>query len=106
MMLKTVGFAVLMLAAPSLRADNERLATLKVGEATYTNVTVTSVSATEIFFIHSRGGGNAKLKNLEPALQKMFHYDPAKAAAKQEQDANSSALYSQAARNAPAPKRP
>ena len=103
---RNLGLGLLLLTGGSLWADDEHLATLKVGEATYTNVTVTSVSATEIFFIHSRGGGNAKLKNLEPALQKMFHYDPAKAAAKQEQDANSSALYSQAARNAPAPKRP
>jgi thiol-disulfide isomerase/thioredoxin len=106
MMLKTIGLSLLvLLTGGPLLADDEHLATLKVGEETYTNVTVTSVSATQIFFIHSRGAGNAKLKDLEPALQKMFHYDPAKAAAKQEQDAKSNALYHQAASSAPPPKK-
>ena len=105
MMLRIVLLGMLLAARP-LWADDEHLPILKVGEETYTNVTVTSASATEIFFTHSRGIGNAKLKNLEPAVQKMFHFDPAKAAAKQEQDAKANALYNQTVRNAPAPKRP
>src|SRR5205085_4526697 len=104
MISKIVAVGMLMLAGSAVWADDEHLATLKAGAETYTNVTVTSVSATEIYFTHSLGIGNAKLKNLEPALQKRFHFDPAKAAAKQEQDAQANALYNQNARNAAAPK--
>src|SRR5438552_3052971 len=85
----------LLVAANFVRGADEHFDTLRVGTEFYTNVTVTSVSATEIFFIHSRGGGNAKLKNLEPTLQKLFHFDPAKA----------NALYTQGLRNAPTAKR-
>ncbi len=38
-----------LLVAARVRADDERLATLQVRGETYTNVTVTAVSATEIF---------------------------------------------------------
>src|SRR5437867_9638118 len=95
----------ILVAGGMVRGADEQFATLRVGTEYYTNVTVTSVSATEIFFIHSRGGGNAKLKNLDPALQKMFHFDPAKAAAKQSEEAQSNARYTQGLRNAPTAKR-
>jgi len=96
----------LALVLNSAKADGERLAELKVGEDIYTNVTITSVSATEIYFTHNRGVGNAKLKKLEPAVQKMFHYDAAQATAKQEQDAKANSLYNQTVANAPRPTRP
>src|SRR5437016_7941277 len=105
MMLRIVVVGMLMLAGSSLWADDEHLAMLKVGEEIYTNVTVTSVSTTEIFFTHSRGIGNAKLKNLEPALQKHFHFDSTKAAAQQSEEAKANALYTQTLRNSPPPKR-
>jgi len=57
---------------------DEKLPLLKAGSQTYSNVTVTTVSATDIYFISSQGMGNAKLKDLDPALQKQFHYDPAR----------------------------
>ena len=79
MMLRIIVIGALVAAAGSIRADDERLATLRVGTEVYSNVTVKSVSVTDIFFTHSRGVGNAKLKNLDPAVQKMFHFDPAKA---------------------------
>lgn len=60
----------------------EKLPTLKVGSDTYSNVTVTKVTATNIFFISDRRLTNAELKNLDPTWQKHFHYDPAKATAK------------------------
>jgi len=94
----------LLAAARSIRAD-EHLATLRVGTEVYSNVTVTSVSVTDIFFTHSRGVDNAKLKNLDPAVQKMFHFDPAKSAAQQADQAKANALYNQAVRNSPPPKR-
>src|SRR5437870_10981229 len=61
----------------------ERFPTFKVGSETYTKVTVTSVTATDLYFTHSRGMGTAKLKDLEPEMQQHFHFDPAKAAVRQ-----------------------
>ena len=82
--MKFKAMAVLFLAA--VLADghrpasaDENLPSLKVGDMVYTNVTITKVTATDIFFTSSAGMGNAKLKNLDPVLQKHFHYDAAKA---------------------------
>jgi len=55
-----------------------RLATLKVGSEVYSNVTVTSVTTTDVYFTHAGGIGNAKLKKLDPDLQR-FGFDSAKA---------------------------
>lgn len=76
-----------------LRAAEEKLATLQVGSEVYSNVTVTSVTANDIYFTHSRGMGNAKIKNLPPELQRRFHFDPAKATAQQQVQASANALY-------------
>jgi hypothetical protein len=72
--------AVLFLALVSSVEADETFRTLKVKDEVYTNVTVTSSSATDIYFTHSRGLASAKLKDLEPDLQKHFHYDVAKSA--------------------------
>jgi len=81
-------------------AADEKLATLKVGRATYTNVTVTTVTATDIYFTHSQGMGNAKLKSLSPEAQKKFGFDPTKGQVveKQQTEANSKFLMAVAAR--------
>jgi thiol-disulfide isomerase/thioredoxin len=63
----------------SAHAD-EHFDTLKVKNDIYTNVTIIKVSATDIYFLHANGVDNAKLKDLEPALQKHFSYNPGKAA--------------------------
>jgi cytochrome c biogenesis protein CcmG/thiol:disulfide interchange protein DsbE len=57
----------------------EKLPVLKVGWQVYSNVTITSITATDIHFEHSQGIATAKLKNLEPELQKLFDYDAEKA---------------------------
>jgi hypothetical protein len=67
--------------AASLAIADERLPVLRVGGDVYSNVTVTSVTATDIYFTHSRGMGNAKLRNLDSALQKHFGYSAAREAA-------------------------
>ena len=72
---------------------DEKLPLLKVGTQTYSNVTVTTVSATDIYFTSSGGMGNAKLKELDPALQKHFHYDAAKVQAAALKRKLGSALY-------------
>jgi thiol-disulfide isomerase/thioredoxin len=68
-----------ILFALSLAQADESFPILKSGDNVYSNVTVTSVTATDIYFTYSGGIGNAKLKSLDPAMQKHFHFDPAKA---------------------------
>ena len=85
--------ACLLTSGVLLHAAEVSLPLLNVGTETYTNVTVTTVTATDIYFFHSSGMGNAKLKNLDPETQKKFRFDPAKAAAKERQQAAASALY-------------
>ena len=57
-----------------------RLPLLHAGDESFTNVMVTSVTPTDLYFSHAGGMGNVKLKNLDDALQKRFHYDPTNAA--------------------------
>src|SRR5579862_2107231 len=76
----------LILTTATAFAD-EKLPVLKAGGETYSNVTVIKVSATDVYFISDKGLANAKLQNLDPALQKHFNYDPAKAAAEQKREA-------------------
>ena len=87
--------ASLLASACISRADGEKLSTLKVGQDTFSNVTIISVTPTDIYFSHSQGMGNAKLKKLDPALQKKFHFDPDRAAEKEKQQADDKTLYAQ-----------
>jgi thiol-disulfide isomerase/thioredoxin len=97
----------LMATVTLLAADEENLATLKVGSEVFSKVTVTSVTATHIYFTHSLGMGSAKLKDLEPDMQKHFHFDAANAAALQSQQAQANALYrQQLAQKTAAPRPP
>ena len=68
---------LLFIAALSVQAD-EAFRSLKVKNEVYTNVTVTSVTATDIYFTHAGGLASAKLKDLEPTLQQHFHYNAAR----------------------------
>src|ERR1051325_11179395 len=105
--MRTLFLLILMLStAGFLHAAEEQFATLKVGSETYTQVTVTTVTKTAIYFMHSRGIGTAKLKALDPALQAHFHFNAAEAAAKQAEQAQGNALYTKALREAPGTKRP
>jgi thioredoxin-related protein len=80
-----IAFA-LAAATVTVRAD-EKLTVLNVGSDVYSNVTVTTVTATDISFTYAGGMANAKLKNLSPELQKHFHYNATKAnAAEQKQN--------------------
>jgi cytochrome c biogenesis protein CcmG/thiol:disulfide interchange protein DsbE len=83
---------VVCLVASAARAD-EFLPLLKVNGDVYSNVTVITVTATDIFFTHANGVGNAKLKSLAPELQKHFHYDAAKSAQLEVKQAADNAQY-------------
>lgn len=77
-------FILLSLAFAAVTAGaEETLPVLKVGSEVYSNVTITSVTAKDVYFNYSKGMGNAKLKDLDPAMQKHFHYDAAQAVADQ-----------------------
>jgi thiol-disulfide isomerase/thioredoxin len=109
MILRSLLLAGALAFVGAAHGDGEKLATLTAGDETYTNVTVTSVTATDIYFSHSRGLGNAKLKTLDPELQKRFHYDPARAAEKEKLQLEAQAHYAQALKEAKAaapPKTP
>jgi cytochrome c biogenesis protein CcmG/thiol:disulfide interchange protein DsbE len=74
--LRVIGLFLLVIAA-SVRAD-ESFPFLKVKNQVYTNVTVTTVTATDIYFTHSQGLASAKLKDLDRGLQKHFHFNAVK----------------------------
>lgn len=66
----------LLIIAQKAGAD-ESLTVLKTSSEVYSNVTVFSVTATDVYFTYnnSHGMANAKLKDLSPEMQKHFHYN-------------------------------
>lgn len=76
-------------AAPAL----DKLDRLVVGSRTYTNVTVVGMNATDLFFTYDKGMSNAKLKYLEPELQKRFGFDPEAASAAEQQQIDDEAKW-------------
>ena len=73
------GFVgTLLLAVVTSLVAGDFLPTLKVGSEVYSNVSVTTVTATDVYFKHAQGMGNAKLKNLGADDQKRFHFDAVK----------------------------
>ncbi|HUA37969.1 MAG TPA: thioredoxin family protein [Candidatus Sulfopaludibacter sp.] len=91
-----------LLGTTMVRAD-ENLPVLRAGNDIYQNVTVLSVSATDVYFTYNNGKGmaNAKLRNLSPDLQKHFHYNPIKAGEVEQKQAQANAEYQQAVIRAP-----
>ena len=93
-----------LLAAACGRAG-DYLPSLQVSGGVYSNVTITSVTATDLYFSHAKGMGNVKLKNLPPDLQKRFKFDAAKSSAVEKRQGEASAIYfAQAATNQPPPR--
>lgn len=75
------------------RAGDKHFETFNVGDDVFRDVTVTSVTSTDIYFTHDAGMGNAKLKKLEPEVQRLFDYDPEGAAAIEESRKQGADLY-------------
>ena len=105
--MRAQGFIVFSLIAAvwAARAD-EKLPVLKAGSEVYSNVTVTTVTATDIYFTYARGMANVKLNQLDPALQKHFGYNPKKAGEVEQKQAAANAQYHIQAINQPAPRPP
>ena len=95
--------AVLLAAVSLTSSAEEKFPVLQIGNETYTNVIITEVTATDIFFFHSKGVGNAKIKDLSPELKKHFHYDSAKAADTAAKQAGNNAKYREALLHQPTP---
>jgi thiol-disulfide isomerase/thioredoxin len=72
-----------LLTVLTVAADQLKLPILKVGTITYSNVTILGANTTDLYFSHSQGFSNVKLRYVSPELQKRFGYD-AKAAAEAE----------------------
>jgi protein disulfide-isomerase len=105
--MRAQGFIVFSLIAAvwAARAD-EKLPVLKAGSEVYSNVTVTTVTATDIYFTYARGMANVKLNQLDPALQEHFHYNPVKAGEVAQKRAAANTQYRIQAINQPAPRPP
>jgi thiol-disulfide isomerase/thioredoxin len=90
----TIFTALGLLGAVSVWAD-EKLPMLKAGNGIYSNVTVLTITATDVYFTYNNGKGmaNAKLKSLNPELQKHFHYNPVKASEAEQKQAAANTQY-------------
>jgi thiol-disulfide isomerase/thioredoxin len=66
---------------------------LKAASTVYRHVTVIGVNTTDLYFTHDDGIANVKLRLLDPALQKRFHYDPQAAAELERNQEKADALY-------------
>ena len=94
-----------LLALLTTAVAAEKLPLLQVGTETFTNVTVTTVTATDVYFVHSRGMGNAKLKNLDAETQKHFKFDAAKAGEVEKKQSAANAAYQKKVQSPAAPRR-
>jgi thioredoxin-related protein len=100
------GFiAFSLIVAVWVARANEKLPLLNVGSEVYSNVTVTTVTATDIYFTYAGGMANVKLSKLDPALQEHFGYNPTKAGEAEQKQAAANTQYHQAI-NQPAPRPP
>lgn len=78
-MTRFLTVCVWAVCAVTLSAGPIKLETMRVGTRTYTNVTITSFSTSDVYFSHSQGVANAKIRNVEPAVQKLLDYNPDRA---------------------------
>jgi hypothetical protein len=88
-----IAFGAGLGCAQTANQEPLKLAVLTAGSETYSNVAITSVTATDIYFTHSRGIGNVKLKRLDPELQSKFHFDPVKGAEKEQEQSRANASF-------------
>lgn len=84
---------VLIGVLPQFAGADEKLSTLQVGKVIYTNVTVTTVTPTDIYFTHAQGMGNAKLKSLSSEAQRKFGFNPVKSREIEKQQAEANTKY-------------
>ena len=87
------AFSSLLLLAIAAEAASLKLKTLQVGTQVYRDVTVLGANTTDIYFNHSEGIANVKLKYLNEKIQKRFNYDAQAATEAERQQAEDDARY-------------
>jgi protein disulfide-isomerase len=92
MRLQTCLALGVLIIALKVCAD-EKLPVLQVGDDVFSNVTVMGVTATDIYFTYPGGMANAKLKDLQPELQKHFHYNATNAIVVEKNQIEANAQY-------------
>ena len=97
---------VILAALLGIARADEQLPVLKAGSEVYSNVTVTSVSTTDVYFVYAGGMANVKIKTLSPEQQKHFRYDSKKATVAEAKLAENKALYQQQLLRQPAAPAP
>ncbi|MDR3458899.1 MAG: TlpA disulfide reductase family protein [Verrucomicrobiae bacterium] len=85
--------ALTLALLPLVAGADEKIPVLQAGNVTYSNITVTTVSATDVYFTYAGGMCNVKLKNLSPELQQHFNFDPNKANEVEKQQAENKLKY-------------
>ena len=83
----------LLLGVRAASAAPLKFDTLKVGSKVYSNVTIVGANATDLYFTHSQGIMNVKLKYVDDNLKQRFHYDPKAAAEAERQQALDDTVY-------------
>ncbi|MFN3408392.1 MAG: TlpA family protein disulfide reductase [Limisphaerales bacterium] len=91
-LLALVVFGALLASAA---AQPIKLPELKVGSRTYRNVTVLGYNETDLYFTHSGGISNVKLRLLPEELQKRFEFDPRTAEIAERRQAEDNARFNQ-----------
>jgi thiol-disulfide isomerase/thioredoxin len=105
--MRAKGFIVFsLIVAVWVARANEKLPVLNAGSEVYSNVTVTTVTVTDIYFTSARGMANVKLSKLDPALQKHFGYNPKTAGEVEQKQAAANAQYHIQAINQPSSRPP
>jgi cytochrome c biogenesis protein CcmG, thiol:disulfide interchange protein DsbE len=66
---------------------------IKVGSKVYSNVTIVGANTTDLYFTHSKGISNVKLKYLDESLRSRFNYDPKAAEAAEKEQTNDDLAY-------------
>ncbi len=102
-MRSAIAILLNLFAMASFATADETLPVLKAGVLTYSNVTVFKVTATDIYFTSVRGMANAKLKDLDPDLQKHFNFNPTNSVAIEQKQKAANAEYHLEALKQPAP---
>lgn len=91
-MTKWLAFLAILILSSAV-GQPVKLDTLKIGTTTYSNVVVLGANATDLYFSHSHGFANVKLKYIAPDLQKRFQYDPKAAEEAERRQAENEILY-------------
>ena len=93
-MTKRLFLLCTLLIVFSAAGEQLKLPTLKVGDTTYSNVTILGANTTDLYFSHSQGFANVKLKYVNADLQKHFDYNPKAAEEAERKQNEADILYS------------